>query len=161
MTPSILDFLRRHLQQKALGNVLEVGSKNFNGSAKEVLYEQATNWLGIDLESGKDVDLVINDISEITYLGMFDTIVCCECLEHDPNPWKTLTQINNVLNDNGLLVVTTPTFGFPEHRYPIDCYRFGMDAYREFIFKGYNNVVLETVEDKFGYPIICGLGYKP
>ena len=80
MTPSILDFLNRHLGQKQLGNVLEIGSKNFNGSAKDVLYNKATNWLGIDLESGKDVDLVINDIANIAYLGMFDTVVCCECL---------------------------------------------------------------------------------
>ena len=91
----------------------------------------------------------------------FDTVLCCESLEHDLKPWITVANMHRVLRPGGHILVTTPTFGFPLHRYPIDCYRYGEDAYRQFIFQGIEILRLEEVHDGPGHPIICCIGRKP
>jgi len=57
-------------------------------------------------------------------------------------------------------MVSTPTFGFPLHRYPKDYFRFGEDAYQDFIFDGFDILRLEEVQDTLGNPILCCIGRK-
>ncbi len=154
MTPSIIEFVKKH--SKHYNNVLEVGSLNFNGTIRDAI--RCNYYLGVDRMDGPCVDLVIEDVSEIT--DTFDAIVCCEVLEHDPNPWKTVNHLKSLLVPNGTLIISTPTFGFPIHRYPIDCYRFGMDAYTNFLFKNFDIIAIDTLQDLYGYPIICCVGTK-
>jgi hypothetical protein len=165
MVPAILDFARRVKAAfgVAPGRVLEVGSYNVNGTIRDVFEPDALSYLGVDLAAGPGVDLVLDahDLGFHFPPESFNTVLCCECLEHDLTPWVTVAHLRALLKPGGHLLVTTPTFGFPLHRHPIDCYRFGEDAYRGFVFAGYDVLGLEQVGSEDGSPILCCLGRKP
>ena len=134
------------------GRVLEVGSKDVtydqNGSAR-IYFGDAKEYIGIDAEEGGSVDLVMEsrEITKHFELDSFDTVLCCEMLEHDVNFQTTINQIYDVLKKGGYLIITTPTFGFPLHRYPKDYWRFGEDAFREVFFAGFEILDLVHLDD--------------
>jgi len=165
MFPELQHFARRMLERGdwPVGRVLEVGALNVNGTIRDALEMSAAEWVGIDLEHGPCVDQIMQPGKILETFGpdSFDTVVCFETLEHDVRPWNTVEAMKAVLRPGGHLMVTTPTFGFPVHRYPIDCYRFGEDAYRLWLYEGFELIALETIDDPFGFPCIMGFGKKP
>ena len=91
MHDSAMDFLKRTRGANYFeGPVLEIGSININGSARD-LWGDLKPYVGVDIVPGLNVDYVV-DIRDITnpsqdyYLReRFHTIVCTEVLEHvDP-----------------------------------------------------------------------------
>jgi 2-polyprenyl-3-methyl-5-hydroxy-6-metoxy-1,4-benzoquinol methylase len=163
MVPAIIDFVARAKDRFALhsGRVLEVGSANINGTVRD-LFSDAIEYIGVDQAACKGVDRILNAHDLVEHFGVncFDTVICCEMLEHDPRPWVTIPQLHSVLKLGGTLIVSTPTFGFPLHRHPRDYWRFGEDAYREFIFASMHILHLEEVLSIDMAPIICCVGYK-
>lgn len=143
------------------GRILEIGSMDVNGSVRE-LFADATEYVGIDIAPGAGVDVVVNGHEILDRFGpaSFDTVLCLEMLEHDDRPWITIANMHEVLKPGGLLVVSTPTFGFPEHRFPKDYYRFGRDAYTDVIFEGMELLELVFVMDVAMHPGICAAGRK-
>lgn len=129
MTPEILawgtDAIRRH-GVTFLKSVLEIGSMNVNGSLRGA-FSFGNPYLGIDIERGPGVDEVMR-AADIPSEWRFDVVVCTEMIEHDPTFWLTIKKAHDVLVVGGLLILSTCGFGFPLHRYPIDCYRFTLDA---------------------------------
>lgn len=163
MTPQIQKWVKLIKKRyiKSSGKVLEIGSLDINGSVRE-FFSDAKEYTGIDMMAGEGVDKVLEakDILKVWKKGTFDTILCLEMLEHDNAFWITIDNITKVLKKGGLLIVSTPTFGFPLHRYPKDYFRFGEDAYKEIIFKGFKILNLLEVSDEFGAPGICCIGKK-
>lgn len=163
MLPSILEFVE-HVKQRAnvfTGRLLEVGSLNVNGSVRTV-FTDAQEHIGVDIQTGAGVDIVLDAecLDERWDLNSFDTIACFECLEHCIRPWRVVGQMKLLLRPGGHLWVSTPSFGFPEHRYPVDCYRFGEDAYRLWLYADMDLIALSTVHDGLGHPVICAVGVK-
>lgn len=153
--------MRKHLPFTA-GRVLEIGSQDVNGSPREH-FKDAVEYIGIDMQKANGVDVVMNAAGALEKFGdnAFDTIVCCEMLEHDLNFPDTVRQMHRMLKPSGTLVITTPTFGFPLHRYPRDYWRFGEDAYREVFFKGYEIRNLLHLDDAAGPRLtIAAVGTK-
>ena len=163
MTPQIQQWVKkvRYDFIKSPGKVLEIGSLDINGSVRE-FFSDAIEYIGIDMMGGKGVDKVIqaHDILKMWGEEAFNTVLCLEMLEHDNAFWVTLENIRKVLKKGGFLIVTTPTFGFPLHRYPKDYFRFGEDAYKEIIFKGFKILGLSQVKDRENSPGICCIGKK-
>jgi SAM-dependent methyltransferase len=155
----VRDFRNSNWQFDSRGRVLEVGSQNVNGSPRGMFWE-APEYIGIDAESGPGVDIVMPaaDVAKKWSAEHFDTVLCFEMLEHDPNPWQSLRAMKRVLRIGGLLMISTPTFGFPLHRFPKDYYRFGEDAFREVLFSGCELLDLREVRDSEGSPCLCGAG---
>jgi len=134
MHGSVREFVRRAVRAYGLGgSVLEVGSYQENDIVRDLLVN-ATSYLGVDLREGPGVDLVIEpgrafyDQHEAT----FDTVVCCEVLEHDRRPWVTLDGMATALKPGGILLVTCRGFGehgaYGLHRCPTDYWRMHVDA---------------------------------
>lgn len=163
MTPQIQSWVMKAKKDfiKNPGRVLELGSLNINGSVKE-FFSDAQEYIGIDIQNGEGVDKVLNahNILVVFKKNSFDTIICCETLEHDINFWVTVSNIHKVLKQGGTLIITTPTFGFPLHRYPKDYYRFGEDAYKDLFFKGFKTLRFDFVKDIENSPGICCIGQK-
>jgi SAM-dependent methyltransferase len=163
MFPALLDWTRRARSAHPFpaGKVLEIGSRNVNGTPRGC-FADAESYVGIDAIAGAGVDEVLQAalIDTRWPAGHFDTVLCYECLEHDPTFWLTLAMIRHVLRPGGVLIVTTPTFGFPLHRFPKDYFRFGEDAYREVIFAGCKLLALAEVRDSQGFPCLCGMGCR-
>jgi SAM-dependent methyltransferase len=150
MTPQIQAWIKAVRQKIPFesGRVLEIGSQNINGSVRGH-FEDATEYIGIDMQDGPGVDQVVNaSVMVATFgFGVFDTVICCEMLEHDIDFMGTLYQMNRLLKPGGFQIVTTPTFGFPLHRFPRDYWRFGEDAYREVFFKGFHVFNIMHLDD--------------
>jgi SAM-dependent methyltransferase len=164
MMAALLDFARRTRRDLGLpvGRALEVGSMNVNGTIREVFQADAVDYIGIDIAKGDCVDFVIDGerLANSFPRDHFDTVLCFECLEHTVRPWIVVEQMRHVLKPGGHLWVSTPTFGFPLHRFPIDCYRFGEDAYRLWLFAGMALARLEHVVDELEQPAIVAVGKK-
>jgi SAM-dependent methyltransferase len=158
MTPAILEWLARVRPLiPRPGRVLEVGSLDVCGNPRS-LFPDAESYVGLDLVAGPNVDRVGDAHDLRTYFGLasFDTILCCEMLEHDLAPWLTIRQFRWVLRPGGHLIVTSPANGFPEHRYPVDCFRFLEDAYRRWIFDGFEILDFHRTVD----PCLCCIGQR-
>lgn len=164
MIPAILDALRTWKSDLAAptGHALEVGSYDVNGSPRSVFATDAQVYVGVDIAPGPGVDVILDGerLDAVFGPGSFDTVICCECLEHTVRPWLVVEQLKKVLAPGGLLWVSTPTYGFPLHRHPLDCYRFGEDAYRHWLFAGTDLLRLAHVADALGQPAIVAVGRK-
>lgn len=163
MTPQIQEWVKQSKKDfiKRPGKILEIGSLDINGGVRE-FFSDAEVYTGIDMQKGKGVDKVMeaHDITKHFPPESFDAILCLEMLEHDKAFWKTLENINILLKRDGILIISTPTFGFPLHRFPKDYFRFGEDAYKKIIFKNYKILRLSSVKDIENSPGICCIGRK-
>lgn len=112
----------RHLPKG--GRVLEVGSKDY-GSTESfrggVL--NASEYVGVDIEEGKGVDVVLDLTQDVGDLGLFDTVICCSVLEHTPTPWKMAENITRLTKSGGTVYVSVPWVQ-RYHPYPDDYFRF-------------------------------------
>jgi len=94
--------------------VLEVGSFNVNGSVRK-FFDETCIYTGIDIGSGDGVDIVCPAQDYDTPDKSFHTIISCECLEHNPYWKETLQNIDRMLSDHGLFILTCATTGREEH----------------------------------------------
>ena len=106
------------------GKCLDVGSFDVNGSVR-YLFEDYT---GMDMRAGPNVDVVHDACSLPFGNDTFDTVTCLEMLEHCKYPFIAVDEMVRVLKPGGVLVVTAPSIGFPEHNYPSDYWRFTTEA---------------------------------
>jgi hypothetical protein len=66
-----------------MGAVLELGSGNVNGTARDY-FKDARRYVGVDQVHGKDVDLCLPCARTAFREGEFDTLLCLSLFEHDP-----------------------------------------------------------------------------
>jgi hypothetical protein len=122
-----MQWVRRQVAERGLANrsTLEVGSLNVNGSVRPLF---TGPYVGIDMQAGSGVDMVLNahDLGMVS--NRFDCIVCTEMLEHDDQPWLSLQQMAKVGTQSCVLLLTARGFDhrgcFPLHEYPHDLWRF-------------------------------------
>jgi hypothetical protein len=89
--------------------VLEVGSLDINGSVRQCFID--CEYVGVDLQPGKGVDLV--GPVHTLLLGKYDTVISCECFEHDKY-WKETFQ--KMYDSSRFLVLfSCATTGRSEH----------------------------------------------
>lgn len=134
-----LDYLKKHFPKlQNLTHVLEVGSYNLNGNCKSFIEERGLHYLGLDIQSGPDVDVIADitgDFPQLTTaLGrdQFDLVICMNVLEHLYEPVKALTQMRQLLRPGGYLMVVTPLV-WDLHEHPHDFYRLNPDFFKKFM----------------------------
>lgn len=129
-------------------NVLEVGSLDVNGNIKDLLLERYSNYIGIDMRDGANVDMVVDghDIKKHFKKESFDLVICIDTLEHDSKFWLTVENMRWVLKKGGWLILGAPSLKHPRHNHPYDYYRFFKSAFEVFL-KGYKDVY--TVEQTY------------
>jgi SAM-dependent methyltransferase len=95
-------------------HVLEFGSRNVNGSPRELFTSNVT-YLGVDIESGRDVD-VVYDAAEINLPDLFDIAICMEVAEHTPR-WEEiiLNAARHLVNPHGIFIFTAACDPRPPH----------------------------------------------
>lgn len=102
---------------KDFNNVLDIACAD--GYGVNLLSKHVSNVVGIDRKkeylsiakrrykdpniSFIEMDVDINDIQ-----GMYDGIVCFETIEHVKYPDKLLNNLYNILEDNGILILSVP-----------------------------------------------------
>jgi len=117
------------------GLILDVGSKDYANTPDYRLLFPGCEYVGIDLEEGKGVDVVLDLTSDFDLVSeklggkRFKTVFCFSILEHCKNPFKMCSNISQLLDKNGILFVSVP-FCHQIHMYPSDYWRFTTDGVR-------------------------------
>lgn len=122
-------FIENYVPKDKEVKVLDIGSCNVNGCYKPLFSGTKAKYVGLDICSGNNVDIVVNDPynwSEIEDIS-FDFIISGNAFEHIEFPWLTIKEIYKKLKPEGFVCILTP-FALGEHRYPTDCYRYYSDG---------------------------------
>lgn len=124
------DFAARYLDPAHPCHVVDVGSMDVNGSYRSIFDYPGWRYTGLDMAPGPNVDVVLSDIYVWRELidGSVDVVVSGQALEHIEFFWLTFQEIARVLRPGGLACIIAPSRG-PEHRYPVDCWRFYPDGF--------------------------------
>lgn len=120
------------------GPVLEIGSKDYgNTSSFRTVYTQ-NEYVGIDMEDGKNVDHVVDLVAGIGPLKErhFGLAICCSVLEHVTRPWVMAENITTLIRPGGMLYMSVP-WVWRYHPYPDDYYRFSFKGIKE-LFPGFS-----------------------
>lgn len=117
MHPAAYHFVRSVVEDvdpACLQNVLEIGARNINGTVRG-LFPCGGRYLATDIEGGAGVDLVV-DARDASLLpaASFDTVVCCEVLEHTPIE-PILSSAFAWLKPGGILIATMAGEGRAPH----------------------------------------------
>lgn len=109
--------------------VLDVGSYSVNGSYRDLFRDKKVEYVGLDIEAGPNVDIVMDEPYAWTSIPdeSFDYIISGQAFEHIEYPWLTIKEIFKKLKPGGVICIIAPN-STPEHRYPFDCYRYFSDG---------------------------------
>lgn len=119
-------FLELYLGTRA-AVIVEIGSMNVNGTLRECCPPDVM-YLGLDLEHGPGVDLVIRSNEKLPLRSDFaDIVLSSSQMEHDPMFWKTFLELVRLLKPGGVLYLNVPSNG-SYHCYPGDFWRFYPDS---------------------------------
>lgn len=139
----------------AYGDVLDVGSQDVNGTLKGIF--KGCDYVGLDMEPGKNVDVVGLGRAIPFDNYSFDIVVSNSCFEHDLTWFYTLAEMYRVAKIDGMLIIGACSLGFPYHAYPYDYYRFTEDAFNHVLMIGCDDVIVEKVDQR-GPLRLCGSG---
>jgi SAM-dependent methyltransferase len=107
--------------------VVDIGAQDVNGSLREVTPGHFT-YIGVDMVTGKGVDIVLDDPYSLPLESeSADIVLCSSCFEHSEMFWLLFLEIMRVLKPTGLFYMNAPSNG-AFHRYPVDCWRFYPDT---------------------------------
>ena len=140
-----LTYLKR-LMPSVSGPILEIGSKDYGSTSSFREFYPDHEYVGIDMEAGKNVDLVV-DLTQGTGelpKNHFALGICCSVLEHVRKPWVFAEHLGDVLRTGGALYMSVP-WVWRYHAYPDDYFRFSWRGVIE-LFPGFewNNICYST-----------------
>jgi Methyltransferase domain len=128
MHPTVMDFAKRtlttlHVKDK---RVLEVGSYDVNGTVRPFVESlKPAQYLGVDMQPGPNVDLVVDCEQLSKDVGsQWDLVISTEMLEHVGDWRKCVCELVNSVAPHGYLLITTRSPGFPYHPFPVDNWRY-------------------------------------
>jgi SAM-dependent methyltransferase len=93
--------------------VLDIGAFDVNGNEK-FLFDDC-DFLGLDIGPGTGVDIVCPAQEYDAPDETFDTIISCECWEHNPFYKESIQNAVRMLKPGGLFLFTCATTGRPVH----------------------------------------------
>jgi hypothetical protein len=96
------------------GPVIELGSRDINGSVRGLFAACAPPYIGVDLIAGPGVD-VVADAAAFVPAVKVHTVVCCEVLEHTAEAAAIFAQIGQMIATDGIVIVTCATTGRAPH----------------------------------------------
>ena len=108
-------------------DVIELGSLDVNGSLRSYIETmEPKSYTGIDITEGPGVGVVCAAENLDNHFGgrKFDLVVSTEMLEHVRYWRKIISNMKNLLNPDGALLITTRSYGFRYHGYPYDFWRY-------------------------------------
>jgi SAM-dependent methyltransferase len=147
----ILDWFNTNVKRGEIEDkeIIEVGSLNVNGSVRKIIQSfLPKNYIGLDLQNGTDVDLVLPAEKIVWYFGpkRFDVAISTETIEHVVDWRVVIENMKGVLKCGGYIYLSVPTIGFGYHEYPYDCWRYETED-MEKIFADFNIIINEKISD--------------
>lgn len=131
-------FRDRYLSARAGESlrILDLGSQDVNGSYRSLFAGPSWQYVGLDMAAGKNVDVILRTpyVWREIDSESADVVISGQAFEHIQFFWITMLEIVRVLKPGGICCILAPSSG-PEHRYPLDCWRFypdGMESLAQF-----------------------------
>jgi len=126
------ELFKKYLSEVPAGKVLDIGSQMVVGQAfsyRSLFEDAGWEYSGLDLAEGVNVD-ILTDSTEALPISdeSFDVIISGQAFEHIDFFWVTFKEMARVLKPVGMIFLIAPSRG-PEHRYPVDCWRFYPDGF--------------------------------
>lgn len=123
-------LIQTHLDPGRSLSVVDVGSYDVNGSYRDLFEVPGWTYRGCDRVAGPNVDLVQEQDYRLPLAtGAVDLAISGQALEHVEFFWLLFLELARVVKPGGLVFVIAPSRG-PEHRHPVDCWRFYPDGFR-------------------------------
>ena len=146
-SPACIDFVTRALARNEVEGkrVLEVGSRNVNGSARRFIESmRPAEYVGVDIEAAPEVDVIcaIEELREKFDAESFDLVVTTEVLEHVRDWRLAVSNLKRMCRPGGVVIVTTRSYGFAYHGYPFDYWRYEVSDMRSL----FDDCAVETLE---------------
>jgi SAM-dependent methyltransferase len=108
--------------------VVDVGSYNVEGKTYKELMPLQWEYVGVDIVSGPNVDVVMPNSKKIPLDDeSVDIVISGQCLEHCKTPWILVEEIARILKNDGMCFLVAPAV-WKMHRYPVDCFRYYPDG---------------------------------
>lgn len=118
----VVNYLLQRNKNKKFKSLLDVGG-GFDASYKDALLNLASEYINMEIEKGKNVD-VVGSIYEIPFKdSTFDIITSFMVMEHLNEPLKGLKECHRVIKKDGYLALTTVQY-WQTHNYPGDYFRY-------------------------------------
>lgn len=158
--------IRAFLESLALGeDVLEIGTRYESHNQKRWRCNRdlaAGKWLGVDMQAGLGVDMVLDvyDLATV-FSDRFTSVVCSEVLEHLEWPREAMRQMFHVIRPGGQIVLTAP-FSFPVHAYPDDFFRYTPSGIQSLLVEaGFKVTGIQEAGEYFVYQRSHGVNAVP
>ena len=127
----MLAFRDRYLSERLQSplRILDVGGLDVNGSYRELFAVPVWTYTALDVTPGPNVDVVVRSPYRWSELASssVDVVISGQAFEHIQFFWITMLEIARVLTPGGICCILAPSRG-PEHRHPVDCWRFYRDG---------------------------------
>ena len=149
----MFEFRDKYLMDMKGCSVLDVGSLQFTYRGRKYptyrrVFQPDYNYIGMDVVAGRNVDIVGYE-----NLGTYDVLVSGQVMEHVKRPWEWLKSLTQYFIKY-ICIIAPNTY--PEHRHPIDTYRYFPDGMRDlFEYAG-----IKEVEIKMDRKDTIGIGTK-
>jgi SAM-dependent methyltransferase len=117
------------VSKKSPLRILDLGSQDVNGSYRSLFTEPNWDYVGLDMDPGKNVDIVLRTpyVWKEIPSNSADVLISGQAFEHIQYFWITMLEVARILKPGGICCILAPSSG-PEHRYPMDCWRFYPDG---------------------------------
>lgn len=128
-------FVEKYLDRDQELKIIEIGSLDVNGSYRPLF--DSPNWIytGLDLDAGKNVDIVASDPYNYPFeSNSFDVVISGSTLEHVEDMHAFIKEAARIIKKDGIMCVIAP-WTYPEHKYPVDCWRILPDGMRFLLSK--------------------------
>jgi SAM-dependent methyltransferase len=145
---SCIDFGVKFLTPETVKDkrIIDLGALDVNGSLRYHTEQyKPKKYIGVDLDGGPCVDIVcdVEDIEDFLPDQQFDIVISTEMIEHVYN-WKNVINIiKRLCKPDGMIIITTRSYGFPLHSWPTDQWRFEVDDMK-YIFSDCSDVIVEN-----------------
>ena len=117
-------YLKKYMPEVS-GPVLEIGSKDYGNTSSFRDFYSTSDYVGIDLEEGENVDHILDLTEGVGPLPKehFSLGICCSVMEHVRKPWLMADNISAVIRPGGSIYISVP-WVWRYHAYPDDYFRF-------------------------------------
>ena len=155
-------FKNKYLDNKKQLKILDIGSYDSSDTSYNYgrfLKEDNWEYVGMDIQKGPNVDLVVSDIYNWIEIedNSFDVVVSGQAFEHMEFFWKAIKEIERILKPGGLCCIIAPSSG-PVHKNPYDCFRFKEGGMRSIAnYAGLNVLECYINDDEISNPWYDGV----
>jgi predicted SAM-dependent methyltransferase len=116
-------LIEKHWNIPPRSLVVDIGARDINGTYRPII-EPKWNYLGVDIMSGPNVDVVMLSEFAIPLADQSaNAVLCGHTLEHCRKPWLLADEMMRILKPGGWLMVVAPAFYGHVHPHPWDCWR--------------------------------------